>query len=267
MCITAASVAIPVDSHTTPSPSGMNCTRDIYINDTSSAGTISSPNFGVGLQYPPNSRCVWRFFAPFGYAIHLAFSQFGVEGGRSCPFDSVTAFDGQYSTGRMIAKYCGNTVPAPIDSKTNSMFVSFVSDGSTQDMGFRATYTIQKVSGKSTVLHSITKRIEVIGCFARIWTVLSRRYYYVLATFKQAFSCFCSVSTQTVLTDQACHGSTPLILNETTGFIYSERFTLGLNYPDNLNCRWHIKAPADKVISLQFNVRKSERCNVANKLL
>nr|XP_022315066.1 CUB and peptidase domain-containing protein 2-like isoform X2 [Crassostrea virginica] len=210
---TNASVAIPVDSHTTPSPSGMNCTRDIYINDTSSAGTISSPNFGVGLQYPPNSRCVWRFFAPFGYAIHLAFSQFGVEGGRSCPFDSVTAFDGQYSTGRMIAKYCGNTVPAPIDSKTNSMFVSFVSDGSTQDMGFRATYTIQKVS----------------------------------------------VSTQTVLTDQACHGSTPLILNETTGFIYSERFTLGLNYPDNLNCRWHIKAPADKVISLQFNAFYLER--------
>lgn len=142
-----ASVVIPGDSHTTPAPSGMNCTQDIYINDTLSAGTISSPNFGVGLQYPPNSRCVWRFFAPFGYAIRLTYTQFGVEGGRACPFDSVTAFDGQSSTGRMIAKNCGNTIPAPVVSKTNAMFVSFVTDGTTQDMGFRATYTAEKVSG------------------------------------------------------------------------------------------------------------------------
>nr|XP_011447092.3 zinc metalloproteinase nas-39-like [Crassostrea gigas] len=218
---TNASVVIPGDSHTTPAPSGMNCTQDIYINDTLSAGTISSPNFGVGLQYPPNSRCVWRFFAPFGYAIRLTYTQFGVESGRACPFDSVTAFDGQTSTGRMIAKNCGNTIPAPVVSKTNAMFVSFVTDGTTQDMGFRATYTAEKVS----------------------------------------------VSTQTVLTDQACHGSTPLVLNQTSGFIYSERFTLGMNYPDNINCRWHIKAPADKVITLQFNtffLEKDRSCQYDN---
>uniref|UniRef100_K1QQC8 Tolloid-like protein 2 n=1 Tax=Magallana gigas TaxID=29159 RepID=K1QQC8_MAGGI len=218
---TNASVVIPGDSHTTPAPSGMNCTQDIYIYDTLSAGTISSPNFGVGLQYPPNSRCVWRFFAPFGYAIRLTYTQFGVESGRACPFDSVTAFDGQTSTGRMIAKNCGNTIPAPVVSKTNAMFVSFVTDGTTQDMGFRATYTAEKVS----------------------------------------------VSTQTVLTDQACHGSTPLVLSQTSGFIYSERFTLGMNYPDNINCRWHIKAPADKVITLQFNtffLEKDRSCQYDN---
>ncbi|XP_061196173.1 dorsal-ventral patterning tolloid-like protein 1 [Saccostrea echinata] len=217
---TNASVVVPGDSHTTPSPTGLNCTRDIYINGSTS-GTISSPNFGVGLQYPPRSGCIWRFFAPFGYAIRLAYTQFGVEGGRSCPFDSVTVFDGQSSTGKMIAKNCGNTLPAPVVSKTNNMYVSFVSDGSTQDIGFTATYSAVKLN----------------------------------------------VSTQAVNTDQACHGSTPLVLNRTSGFIYSEKFTLGMNYPDNLNCRWHIKAPADKVITLQFNtfyLEKDRACQYDN---
>ncbi|XP_033756765.1 suppressor of tumorigenicity 14 protein-like isoform X2 [Pecten maximus] len=118
------------------------CTKDIHFT---SQGVITTPGFGLHSNYPADSHCIWRLFAPAGNIIRLHFTSFGVEGGRSCPFDAVHAFDGSSSAGTELANVCGNHIPADILSKTNVMFVSFNSDADTQDIGFNATYTFEKV--------------------------------------------------------------------------------------------------------------------------
>ncbi|XP_021351138.1 suppressor of tumorigenicity 14 protein homolog [Mizuhopecten yessoensis] len=130
-------------SVTTARPgSASTCTKDIHFT---SQGVITSPGFGLHSTYPAESHCIWRLFAPSGNIIRLHFTSFGVEGGRSCPFDAVHAFDGPSSSGTELANVCGNHIPADILSKTNVMFVSFNSDADTQDIGFNATYTVEKV--------------------------------------------------------------------------------------------------------------------------
>ena len=42
----------------------------------------------------------------------------------------------------LLQKLCGSTLPAPISSTTNQLWLQFVSDGSVQNNGFRATYTV-----------------------------------------------------------------------------------------------------------------------------
>ena len=54
----------------------------------------------------------------------------------------------------------------------------------------------------------------------------------------------------------ACR-STPVVLNATSGNILSSGYQGGADYPPNQNCKWKINAPAGKVITLNFNVRKS----------
>ncbi|XP_060066889.1 suppressor of tumorigenicity 14 protein homolog [Ylistrum balloti] len=132
-----------VSSVTTVRPgSASSCTRDIHFN---SQGVITSPGFGLHSNYPADSHCIWRLFAPSGNVIRLHFNSFGLEGGRSCPFDAVHIFDGSSSSGTELANLCGNHIPRDVLSKTNVVFVSFNSDGDTQDIGFNATYTMEKV--------------------------------------------------------------------------------------------------------------------------
>jgi len=52
--------------------------------------------------------------------------------------------DGTGETGPLIGKYCGSTLPAPILSITNGLWIRFQSDSSVSRAGFRATYEISK---------------------------------------------------------------------------------------------------------------------------
>ena len=48
--------------------------------------------------------------------------------------------DGGLSTSPLIRRLCGTIVPQPITSTGSSLWLKFVSDGSVQNHGFRATY-------------------------------------------------------------------------------------------------------------------------------
>ena len=141
----------------TPSPSTtpahINCDRDIYLNTTSDMGTISSPNFGGGRHYPANAGCVWRIFAPYGNVVRLHYNAFKLEPSRGCTFDAVNIFDGPSSTGQRIAKHCGNVGPPDDLSKSNVMYVSFVTDDDTQATGFNATYSVEPIPGRRCYLY------------------------------------------------------------------------------------------------------------------
>lgn len=143
------------------SPAPDTCTKDFHFTSPV-GGVITSPGFGLHGEYPADSNCVWRLFAVSGFVIRLHFNSFGVEGGRSCPFDAVHVFDGSSSSGIEIADLCGNRIPPDVISKTNVMYVKFNSDSDTQDIGFNATYTMEKVQGNSAqclLVHNLCSKI------------------------------------------------------------------------------------------------------------
>lgn len=52
--------------------------------------------------------------------------------------------DGPGETDPLFGKYCGSTLPAPILSSANSLWIRFKSDSSVSHAGFRAVYEISK---------------------------------------------------------------------------------------------------------------------------
>ncbi|XP_015260845.1 PREDICTED: cubilin-like, partial [Cyprinodon variegatus] len=50
--------------------------------------------------------------------------------------------DGRSETDPLIGKYCGSSLPAPIRSSSNSLWIRFKSDSSVSRAGFRAVYSV-----------------------------------------------------------------------------------------------------------------------------
>lgn len=63
--------------------------------------------------------------------------------------------DGQMETDPLIGKYCGSSLPAPILSSSNSLWIRFRSDTSVSRAGFRAVYTVGEIPHSSTHTHVI----------------------------------------------------------------------------------------------------------------
>lgn len=58
--------------------------------------------------------------------------------------------DGSGETAPLFGKYCGTTLPAPILSSANDLWIRFKSDSSVSNAGFRAVYEIRKFSFYTT---------------------------------------------------------------------------------------------------------------------
>ncbi|XP_011674328.1 uncharacterized protein LOC586495 [Strongylocentrotus purpuratus] len=109
-------------------------------------GTFSSPmGILVSPNYPDNynnhADCSFTIQAPAGQTVTLTINDLDIEEHASCSADAVEIHDGDMN-GPYLAKVCGTTIPAPITSTKNSMFVRFISDSSVNRRGFKATYSI-----------------------------------------------------------------------------------------------------------------------------
>ncbi|XP_077993791.1 cubilin-like [Glandiceps talaboti] len=109
---------------------------------TETSGEFTTPYFPDA--YPNDKTCEYVIQQLPGYVITLTFVTFDIEGSTDCIFDYVEIRDGQTIDSPLISKLCGTSVPAPIISTQNNMYVRFVSDGSLSNHGFRATYTISE---------------------------------------------------------------------------------------------------------------------------
>ncbi|XP_034025114.1 cubilin [Thalassophryne amazonica] len=120
----------------TTSPSDPGC-GGTY---TDSEGIIISPNWPN--NYAHNRQCIYLIRLPVGEVVSLNFTHMNMESHSSCSFDYVEVRDGRSETDPLIGKYCGSTLPAPIVSSTESLWVRFKSDSSVSRTGFRAVYTV-----------------------------------------------------------------------------------------------------------------------------
>jgi len=109
-----------------------------------SSGLIKSTNYPN--IYPVNDDVTFPLEVEAGSTIQLTFSDFDLEvEPMGCIFDYVKVLDSDGST--ELAKLCGASLPAPINSSGNKLTVIFHSDHSVNHQGFLASW--KKVHGDS----------------------------------------------------------------------------------------------------------------------
>ncbi|XP_066938622.1 deleted in malignant brain tumors 1 protein-like isoform X2 [Macrobrachium rosenbergii] len=116
-------------------PPGMRCTvstgRGVRFS-----GVISTALTGNNI----NKEQCWLIQVPQGSLIQLMWEYFNIEGpSPGCLNDYVEISDsttGQSLTGRI----CGNSIPPSVTSHSNSVVVTFISDGSVTSQRFRLRY-------------------------------------------------------------------------------------------------------------------------------
>ncbi|XP_070545531.1 suppressor of tumorigenicity 14 protein-like [Ptychodera flava] len=125
---------------TTLTPDNSACGQS-YLTDSSS--TFTSKNYNGFTLYEHNIVCFWVIEAPSDKVISLTFAAFEVEPGLTyCEYDAVVVFDGRSAAADILAEYCGFTVPPPVASTGNYMYIYFTTDSSTAYAGFSARYEV-----------------------------------------------------------------------------------------------------------------------------
>jgi cubilin len=97
-------------------------------------GTVSD---GSGaMNYQNNLNCSWSIAPPLATTITATFNNFAVS-----PGDSLYFYDGNSSSATLLGAFSGTTLPATITSTVGSLFVEFVTDGTTNTAGWEFNYT------------------------------------------------------------------------------------------------------------------------------
>ncbi|KAI4871253.1 hypothetical protein NFI96_019773 [Prochilodus magdalenae] len=107
---------------------------------TDSQGIIISPNWPN--NYAQDKQCIFLIRQPRSERVFLNFTHMEIEYHPGCEYDYVEVRDGSAETDPLIGKYCGSTLPAPILSTLNVLWIRFKSDDSVSHAGFRAVYEI-----------------------------------------------------------------------------------------------------------------------------
>ncbi|WAQ96492.1 CUBN-like protein, partial [Mya arenaria] len=115
------------------------CGSQAFFNTDN--GTISSHS-GIdhGHNYGKDLDCVWTIEAPKGKMVELTSLMFDIEnGGIACNYDWLELFDGNSTNSTSLGRFCGSTF-RPISSTQRFLTLNFVTDGSTQQRGFKLFY-------------------------------------------------------------------------------------------------------------------------------
>ena len=120
-----------------------------------SEGTITSPGYDEGNNYPTELICKWVIFGPTGSTVSLTFEEFSLEESKKCNYyDYLTIKErctGQDISGNLGGRpdgYCGSYKPPVINSTCNELHITFYSDDSDTARGFKAKYRMNKDTGK-----------------------------------------------------------------------------------------------------------------------
>ncbi|NP_445784.3 cubilin precursor [Rattus norvegicus] len=124
---------------------------------TGDNGVISSPNYPN--LYSAWTHCSWLLKAPEGHTITLTFSDFLLEAHPTCTSDSVTVRNGDSPGSPVIGRYCGQSVPRPIQSGSNQLIVTFNTNNQGQTRGFYATWNTNAL-GCGGTFHSANGTIK-----------------------------------------------------------------------------------------------------------
>ncbi|TMS22780.1 Ovochymase-2 [Larimichthys crocea] len=101
-------------------------------------GDVMTPSFSEQ-NYPNGALYQWRITVPEGERVRLQFISFDLVP-DACG-DFVQVYDGSNAGSSLLGKFCGGTMPKPLESSGNTMVIRFKSDNTLTSKGFKATYT------------------------------------------------------------------------------------------------------------------------------
>ncbi|XP_031795774.1 cubilin [Sarcophilus harrisii] len=101
-------------------------------------GVIESPQYPVH-PYPENLLCEWYLQVPSGHYLTLHFENLDLQNSSNCEKDFVEIRE-EDASGNVLGRFCGNTIPETIDTRSNLAFVKFVTDGSISAPGFKLVF-------------------------------------------------------------------------------------------------------------------------------
>uniref|UniRef100_A0AAY4DQL8 CUB and Sushi multiple domains 2 n=1 Tax=Denticeps clupeoides TaxID=299321 RepID=A0AAY4DQL8_9TELE len=208
------------------------------------SGIILSP--GWPELYKEALNCEWVIEAPPGYPIKIIFDKFRTE----VNYDVLEVRDGQYPSSPLIGSYQGTQVPQFLISTSNFLYLSFSTDKSHSDIGFRIRYeTLQLQSD-----HCVDPGIPVNGqrhgndFYVGALVTFSCDAGYTLSD-PEPLECEPNFQWSRPLPscDALCGG----YIQGNTGTILSPGFPDF--YPHNLNCTWMIETSHGKGVQFTFH--------------
>ena len=103
---------------------------------------ITSPNYPE--NYPNNQNITEEMSVANGSLIEITFTDFSLEDSHGCVYDYVRIEDGNGE--ELLPRTCGDHKDISVMSKTNTTFLTFVSDHSEVRPGFRAEWRAVEVA-------------------------------------------------------------------------------------------------------------------------
>ncbi|XP_074837804.1 bone morphogenetic protein 1 isoform X3 [Carettochelys insculpta] len=196
-------------------------------------GHIQSPNYPD--EYRPNKVCTWKITISEGFHVGLTFQSFEIERHDSCAYDYLEIRDGSSESSSLIGRYCGYDKPDDIKSTSNKLWMKFISDGSINKAGFAVNF-FKEVDECSQPNNG--------GCEQRCVNTLG------------SYRCACDPGYELALDKRRCEAACGGLLTRLNGSITSPGWPK--EYPPNKDCVWHLVAPSQYRISLQFEFFETE---------
>ncbi|XP_049577209.1 dorsal-ventral patterning tolloid-like protein 1 isoform X2 [Syngnathus scovelli] len=205
------------------------CGGDI-IKDS---GQIQSPNYPD--DYRPSKECVWRITVSEGFNVGLSFQAFEIERHDSCAYDYLEVRDGPLETSPLIGRFCGYDKPEDVRTTSHTLWMKFVSDGTVNKAGFAANFFKEEDE---------CSKPDNGGCEQRCVNTLG------------SFKCACDPGYELAPDKKSCEAACGGLLSKLNGTISTPGWPK--EYPPNKNCVWHVVAPTQYRISMQFEAFELE---------
>ncbi|XP_070768774.1 ovochymase-2 [Enoplosus armatus] len=187
-------------------------------------GDLMTPGFAEQ-NYVNGALYQWRITVPEGQRVRLTFTSFDLVP-EVCG-DFIQVYDGYKAGSSSLGKFCGGTMPKPVESSSNTMAVRFKSDNRLTSKGFKATYTIHP-----PVVIPTTTTPTPANTTTPTPTTTTRP------------------TTQTSPAPTSSGSGGPVILQGRKGVIQSLGFPNP--YPAHLNSSWKISVPKGLLVKLQI---------------
>uniref|UniRef100_A0A8C5FRN7 Metalloendopeptidase n=1 Tax=Gadus morhua TaxID=8049 RepID=A0A8C5FRN7_GADMO len=159
-----------------------------------------------------------------------------IENHDSCSYDYLDVRDGGSASSPLLGRFCGHDKkPADLQSSSNQLWITFVSDGSVNNAGFSATFF------KETDECSAPGRG---GCEQRCLNTLG------------SYTCACDPGYELLSDGRRCETACGGFITELNGSLSTPGWPR--EYPPNKNCVWQLVAPAQYCITLVFDAFETE---------
>lgn len=113
---------------------------NFVLNDEN--GIIKSPG---SPKYKHDLSCTWKITVPLGNFIVLNTKSFFLESSYNCESDALYIYDGSDEKSPLYSRpYCDIKGPSNVLSKSNSLFLKFITDHSVNGKGFELVYHSEK---------------------------------------------------------------------------------------------------------------------------